>query len=112
MRNRATARALARRREPQPWLPWVLLVLLFIAMAMMSVAQAAPADQSQAQLPPKASVQQQPPVSGVKHVAPGVLAPRTNPDPGMALATPNPKKFPMPVLKPKSSTGGATVIPK
>lgn len=100
MRNRACARAVARRRQPQPWLPWILLLLVSLAVALVSAADAAPADQS-----PPTALQKQPPAGGVVRKAPGVLAPRTNTDPGMALPTPNPQKFPMPVLKPRSGAG-------
>jgi hypothetical protein len=44
--------------------------------------------------------------------APGVLTPKVNPDPGITLPTPNPKEFPMPVIRPAPGKGGATEVTK
>ena len=120
MRSRARAIALARRRRQFPWLPLVMALLL--ALALWCQAQAAPAAQSQpegglTQSGPmqggKGDVQTQPPAAGVTKAAPGVLKPKTNPDPGMTLATPNPKEFPTPVIKPPGTNGSsAQVVPK
>ncbi len=118
MKYRARARAITRRREPQPWLPWLLLLLLSLGVALFGAIQAAPANPQVEGGPtkPKIPLQKQPPAAGVIKAAPGVLKPKTNSDPGMLLATPNPKKFPMPVLRPNeahgNTAGSAKIVPK
>jgi len=45
------------------------------------------------------------------HETPGVLKPKVNPDPGISLPTPNPSKFPTPVIRPPATEpGGSTVV--
>jgi len=106
MRYRAHARVLARRRQPQPWLPWLMLLLaVTLAVALLGAAHAATTD-TQATAP-KVPLHKQPPAAGVTKAAPGVLKPKKNPDVGMVLPAPNPKQFPMPVIKPPAVAGSA-----
>jgi hypothetical protein len=103
-----------------PWLAWLLLPFLALGIAMLNGAQGAtttqsPGNQNQAtpdrgngltrpqrQLPGNAS-----------RSTPGVLRPRTNPDPGMTVVTPNPQQFPTPVIRPPGTQGhNPQVVPK
>lgn len=119
MSFRARARAIARRRDPKAWPPWLLLMVLTLAAAMFGLAQFSGAARSQTQsaqtkeAPGHGDVQTQPPAAGVTKVTPGVLKPKTNPDPEMALPTPNPKEFPTPVIKPPGTAGNQSpVVPR
>ena len=61
----------------------------------------------------KADVQTQPPAAGVTKSTDGVLKPKTNPDPGMVVATPNPREFPTPVIPPPGTkNSNPQVVPK
>jgi hypothetical protein len=62
----------------------------------------------------KGDLQTQPPAAGVaKSTEPGVLKPKTNPDPGMVVATPNPREFPTPVIPPPGTKeSNPKVVPK
>jgi hypothetical protein len=116
MRSRARAIALARLGQVA-WLP--LFAALLLALACLSAAEAAPAGQSQpegglTQSGPmqggQGELQTRPPAAGVSKAAPGVLKPKTNPDPGMMVATPNPKAFPTPIIPPPGSKGNAPQV--
>lgn len=121
MRSRARAIALARRRRQFPWLPLFVALLLALAFWCLNEAQAVPAGQSQPEggltqsgpVQGKSDLQTQPPAAGVTKAAPGVLKPKTDPDPEMTVATPDPKAFPTPVIKPPGTKGGAPqLVPK
>ena len=122
MTSRARAIALARRRRQFPWLPLFIALLLALTIWCLNAVQAAPAGQSQPEggLTQSGPVQEgqgplqtQPPAAGVTKAAPGVLKPKTDPDPGMTVATPNPGAFPTPVIPPPGSKGNAPqVVPK
>lgn len=122
MKSPARVIALTRRRRQLPWVPWLVALLLALAIWCLTEAQAAPAGQSQpegglTQSGPvqegRGDLQAQPPAAGVTKAAPGVLKPKTDPDPGMTVATPNPKAFPTPIIPPPGTKGNAPqVVPK
>ena len=60
-----------------------------------------------------ADIQTQPPAAGVTKSTDGVLKPKTNPDPGMTVATPNVREFPTPIIRPPGTKNeNPKVVPK
>lgn len=121
MMSRSRVRAVEWRRDPNPWMAWLVLILLALgAVIAVSVgfpiearSQAEGAQAPSKQKPRAGDVQTQPPAAGVAKAAPGVLKPTTNPDPGISLPTPNPKEFPTVVIKPPGTAGNpSTVVPR
>jgi hypothetical protein len=99
-RNRYRAIALARRREPQNWLPWLAFALLLLA------AVAAHAQQPDTGTAPRGSE------SGALQRSNGVITPPASVDPGMPVARPNTDAFPTPNVRPPAPSGNAKVVPK
>ena len=121
MKPRARAIAVRRRSDRLPWLAWLLLLSLALAVGLLGGARAAQTT------PPSVTADRQaegtpdqgrgtikpPPPDIAKGSTPGVLKPKTNPDPGMTVATPNPKEFPTPVIPPPGTPGNnPQVVPK
>ena len=121
MKPRARAIAVPGQSESMPWLAWLLLLSLALAFATLGGAQAAttqaPAmgtDRQAEGTPDQGNGTIKPHVPDIaKGSTPGVLKPKTNPDPGMTVATPNPEAFPTPVIPPPGTAGNnPQVVPK
>lgn len=123
MKPRARAIAVLRQSDRLPWSAWLLLLSLALAFAALGGAQAATTqtplvgtDRQAAGTPDQGNgtIAPQPPSPDIaKGSTPGVLKPKVNPDPGMTVATPNPRQFPTPVIRPPGTKGNsAPVVPK
>jgi hypothetical protein len=81
---------------------------LFATAAMLGLAVAEPSVALA-----KEDIQTQPPAAGVTKGTDGVLKPKKDPDPGMVVATPNPREFPTPVIPPPGTKNeNQKVVPK
>lgn len=117
-RERVRVIARRRRRDPGPWLPWVLLALGLAACAGLEAAQAQ--DTGLPKLPPGSTAPATPPGGGslppagaIPGQQPSVIHPPTSTDSKMTKPPPNPKAYPMPVIPPPGTPGGnPQVVPK
>ena len=122
MKPRARVIAVPRRSNRSPSLMWLLLLSLALAVAAFAGAQAAPTtqtpvigtDRQTEGIPDQGNGTIKPKIPDIaKGSTPGVLKPKTNPDPGMTVATPDPKEFPTPVIPPPGTAGNnPQVVPK
>ena len=86
-RSRAVAIARRRRRDPVPWLPWLILLL-----ALLVGVQTAEGQTPVPLVPPGANVVQSAPVGPLsvdQPNIPGATKSRANPDPGVMAASPS-----------------------
>ena len=77
---------------------------LFATAAILGLAAAGPPGVALA----NRDIQTQPPAAGVTKSTDGVLKPKTNPDPGMVVATPNVREFPTPIIPPPGTKNGGS----
>lgn len=86
-RSHAVAITRRRRRDPAPWLPWLLLLLALLVGAETAQGQA-----PGPLIPPGANTAQTAPVGPLpveRPDIPGATKPRANPDPGIMAAPPS-----------------------
>jgi hypothetical protein len=111
--SRARALALRRRRDPMPWLPWLVLASLLVAGTAFGQTSANPptGPQSQSRTPPPSSAGRGTDTPGGSATN-GVITPPAMTDPGMAK--PAPRTGTMPVVPPPGHAGSnaPAVVPK
>jgi len=119
-RNRARAIAIARRRDPPSWLPWLAFAVVLLAAAAAAHAQQSGTATDGRTSPPAVTQQAAPSTdaapgstSATLSHNDGVIKRPAAVDPGMAIARPGADAFPTPTVRPPGTPGGDTkVIPK
>ena len=104
-RNRARAIAIARRRDPQSWLPWLAFAVVLLVAAAAAHAQQPDAPAVTQQAAPSTDAAPGSTSSTLSHND-GVIKPPAAVDPGMTIARPGADAFPTPTVRPPGTPGG------